>query len=53
MEGGLETALESCSAEENVFDCMKKKAWQREDIVTNASKGYDSFEEALVETRMA
>ena len=30
---------------------MREKAWQREDIVTNASKGYDSFEEALVETR--
>ena len=47
----METALESCSAEENVFDCMRKKTWQREDIVTNASKGYDIFEQALVETK--
>ena len=30
---------------------MREKAWQREDIVTNASKGYESFEEALVESR--
>ena len=50
-EGGLEAALKRCSGVENVFTCMKANAWQREDVVTKALKGYDNLEKSLEEQK--
>ena len=50
-EGGLEVALDSCSADKNVFTCMEGKSWQREDVVTNAVQGYDNLKKSLEEPK--
>ena len=50
-EGGLEATLDKCSGVENVFTCMKANAWQMEDVVTKALKGYDSLEKSLEEQK--
>ena len=36
----LESALNSCNASDDVFKCVEKRAWAREDVVLGAQKGY-------------
>ena len=36
----LDLALNSCNASDNVFKCVGKMAWAREDVVLGAQKGY-------------
>ena len=51
VDGGLEVALQSCSEVKDVFSCMKVNAWQREDVVTKAVKGYVNLEKSLEEQK--